>query len=73
MIQVVLNINSRKKWDDLKIILKAMDIDYLAGDAKLSERELTLLHQAEKDRKNGRVTAYTSHRNILGSYGPEVV
>ena len=66
MTQVVLNINSKKKWNALKTILEAMDIDYLAQEAKVSERELELLHQANNDRENGRVTTYTSHRDILG-------
>jgi hypothetical protein len=66
MTQVVLNINSKKKWNALKTILEAMDIDYLAQDTKLSETELKLLQQAENDKKNGRVTPYTSHRDILG-------
>ncbi len=66
MTQVVLNINSKKKWTALKTILEAMDIDYLAQDTKVSDQELALLRQAENDKENGRVTAYTSHRDILG-------
>lgn len=66
MTQVVLNINSKKKWNALKTILEAMDIDYLAQDTKVNEIELALLKRAESDKENGRVTAYTSHRDILG-------
>jgi hypothetical protein len=68
MTQVVLNINSKKKWTALKTILEAMDIDYLAQDKieKISDRELALLHKAENDKENGKMTAYTSHREILG-------
>jgi hypothetical protein len=66
MTQVVLNINSEKKWNALKTILEVMDIDYTTQDAKMSERELELLHQAENDNANGRVNAYTNHRGILG-------
>lgn len=68
MTQVVLNINSRKKWNALKPILDVMNIDYTTQDSieKISERELELLHQAENDKENGRLNAYTSHRVILG-------
>ena len=68
MTQVVLNISNKKKWNALKTVLEAMNIDYTAQDAteKLSERELDLLHSAEKDIANGSVTAYTNHRDILG-------
>jgi hypothetical protein len=31
-----------------------------------SDSELDLLHRAEKDKENGRVSIYTSHRGILG-------
>jgi hypothetical protein len=46
-----------------------MNIDYTAKDAieKISEKELKLLQRAENDKENGRVTAYTSHRDILSS------
>jgi hypothetical protein len=33
MTQIVININNRQKWNALKTILKAMDIDYTAQDA----------------------------------------
>ena len=68
MTQVVLNISSKKKWSALKTVLEAMNIDYTTQDAieKLSEKELDLLHHAENDKEDGRVTAYTSHREILG-------
>ncbi|MDB5030055.1 hypothetical protein [Mucilaginibacter sp.] len=33
---------------------------------KISEQELELLHRAENDKENGRLTTYTSHRDILG-------
>ena len=68
MTQIVLNISDKKKWDALKTILEVMKIDYTAKDAieKLSEQEHELLHRAENDKENGRVTAYTSHRDILG-------
>ena len=68
MTQVVLNINSKKKWDALKTVLKAMDIDYMAGDTtdKTSQREFALLHSAENDKEEGRLHAFTNHRDILG-------
>jgi hypothetical protein len=68
MTQVVLNINNKKKWNALKTILEVMNIDYTAKDAreKISEQELELLHRAENDKENGRLTTYTSHRDILG-------
>ena len=68
MTQVLLNINSKKKWDALKTVLEAMDIDYTTQVKKetLSEKELQLLHQAENDKQNGRLTPYTNHRDILG-------
>jgi hypothetical protein len=68
MTQVVLNINSKKKWNALKTVLEAMNIDYTTEIKKetLSEKELQLLHRAEKDKENGRLTTYTSHRDILG-------
>jgi len=68
MTQVVLNINSKKKWNALKTVLDAMDIEYLTQDTKekMSEKELELLQQAENDKENGRVTIYTNHREILG-------
>ena len=68
MTQVVLNINDKEKWTALKTILEVMKIDYTAKDAieKISEQELELLHKAESDKENDRVTAYTSHRDILG-------
>ena len=68
MTQVVLNINSKKKWNALKTVLEAMDIDYTTQVEKeaLSEKELQLLHRAENDKQNGRLTPYTSHRDILG-------
>jgi hypothetical protein len=68
MTQVVLNINSKKKWNALKTILEVMNIDYMTQDAieKISETELELLRQAENDKENGRVVPYTNHRDILG-------
>jgi len=68
MTQVVLNINSKKKWDALKTVLEAMDIDYITQVKKdiLGEKELQLMHQAENDKQNGRLTTYTNHRDILG-------
>jgi hypothetical protein len=66
MTQVVLNISSKKKWNALKTILEVMNIDYMTKDTKLSDRELELLHQAENDKENDRVSTYTSHRDILG-------
>ena len=68
MIQVVLNISNKKKWNALKTVLEAMNIDYTTKDAveEISERELELLHHAKNDKGNGRVAAYTSHRDILG-------
>ena len=68
MTQVVLNISSKKKWSALKAVLEAMNIDYTTQDAieKLSEKELDVLHRAGNDKENGRVTAYTNHREILG-------
>ena len=68
MTQVVLNINNKKKWNALKTILEVMNIDYTTKDAieKISEQELELLHRAENDKENGRLTTYTSHRDILG-------
>ena len=66
MTQVVLNINSKKKWNALKTILDVMNIDYMTQDTKMSERELELLHKAENDKENGKLNTYTSHRDILG-------
>ncbi|MFI5136474.1 MAG: hypothetical protein ACHQIM_01520 [Sphingobacteriales bacterium] len=66
MTQVVLNINSKKEWDALKPILEVMNIEYITQDAKMSEKEIKLLHRAEDDKENGRVHVYSSHRNILG-------
>jgi hypothetical protein len=39
MIQVILNIGSKKKWNALKAVLEAMNIDYIINDdvEKLSE------------------------------------
>lgn len=50
----------------LKPILEVMNIEYIIRDAKMSERELELMRNAEDDKENGRVHAYTSHRGILG-------
>ncbi|HEY4325365.1 MAG TPA: hypothetical protein VGN20_15305 [Mucilaginibacter sp.] len=68
MAQIVININNKKKWNALKTILEAMDINYVARDTAepLSERELDLLRRAENDKQNGRLTSYTSHRDVLG-------
>ena len=66
MTQVVLNIDNKKKWDALKTILEVMNIDYMTGDAKISEKELSLLQQAKSDIENDQLTTYTSHRDILG-------
>jgi hypothetical protein len=68
MTQVVLNINSKKKWNALKTILELMDIDYTTERSmeKLGETELGLLQSAENDRESGRLKTYTSHRDILG-------
>ena len=68
MIQVILNIGSKKKWNALKAVLEAMNIDYIINDdvEKLSEGEIDLLNNAESDKENGRLTVYTSHRDILG-------
>jgi hypothetical protein len=33
---------------------------------EMSDTELDLLHRAEDDKQNGRVSSYTSHRGILG-------
>jgi len=45
-----------------------MDIDYITQVKKdiLGEKELQLIHQAENDKQNGRLTTYTNHRDILG-------
>jgi hypothetical protein len=45
-----------------------MNIDYKAEDPmkKLSETELDLLHRAEHDKENGRVTPFISNRDVLG-------
>ncbi|HEY8781850.1 MAG TPA: hypothetical protein VIM16_09565 [Mucilaginibacter sp.] len=66
MTQVVLNINSKKKWNAIKTILEAMNIDYMTQETKMNERELELLRQAENDKENGSVNTYTNHRDILG-------
>jgi len=66
MTQVVLNINSKKEWDALKPILEVLNIDYITQDAKMDERELELLQQAENDKENGRVYTYNGHRDMLG-------
>ena len=68
MTQVVLNIDNKKKWNALKTVLEAMNIDYLTKDTtgKISESELELLHRAENDKASGKVTTYTNHRDILG-------
>jgi len=67
MTQVILNISNKKKWNALKTVLEAMDIEYITPDAApLSEKELGLLRAAEDDKKHGRLTAYTNHRDILG-------
>jgi len=68
MTQVVLNISSKKKWNALKAVLEDMNIDYTTQDAieKLSEKEVDLLHRANDDKGNDRVTVYTNHREILG-------
>ena len=68
MTQVVLNINSKKKWNALKTILDVMNIEYLTQDSmeKMSEIELELLHKAENDKENGRLNTYINHRDILG-------
>ena len=65
MTQVVLNINSKKEWDALKPILEVMNIEYITQDVKMGEKELELLRQAEDDKENGRLYAYTNHRDIL--------
>jgi hypothetical protein len=68
MAQIVINVTNKKKWNALKTILEAMDINYTAQDTteKLTERESDLLRRAENDKENGRLTSYTSHRDILG-------
>jgi len=66
MTQVVLNINSEKEWDALKPVLERMNIEYIAQDAKMGDRELELFRQAGDDKENGRVYPYTNHRDILG-------
>ena len=68
MTQAVLNISDKKQWNALKTVLDAMNIDYIMqGTAeKLSDGELALLHRAESDKESGRLTTYTSHRDILG-------
>jgi len=68
MTQVVLNINSKKKWNALKTILEVMSIDYTTQNTaeKMSKLELELLHRAESDKESGRVSFYTNHRDILG-------
>ena len=68
MTQVVLNISNKKKWNALKTVLEAMNIDYTTQEAieKLSEKELSLFNLAEADKENGRLTTYASNRDILG-------
>ena len=68
MTQVVLNISSKKKWNALKSVLEAMEIDYSANEtsAESDERELQLLRMAQNDVQEGRVSVYTNHRAILG-------
>jgi hypothetical protein len=70
MTQVVLNISNKKKWNALKTILEAMDIDYTTHNTaeKVSGQEVELLKRAEDDKANGRVTIYTSYRDILGRH-----
>jgi len=74
MTQVVLNINSKEKWNALKDILETMNIDYTAQDniEAMNERELELLTQAKDDVENGKAHRYTSHRAMLGrdNYAP---
>ena len=68
MTQVILNINSKKKWNALKTILEVMSIDYTTQDAteKISEKELELLRHAIDDKESNRLHIYTNHRDILG-------
>ncbi len=68
MIQVVLNISNKKKWNALKTVLETMNIDYITQGAaqKLREKELGLLNRAKSDKENGRLTSYINHRDILG-------
>ncbi len=68
MTQVVLNIDSKKKWDLLKAVLESMNIDYTTHvpAEKISDREIELLEKAKQDIEDGRVSIYTNHRNILG-------
>jgi len=66
MTQVVLNIDNKKKWNALKTVLKAMNIEYSTQDTEqISEAELELFRRAENDKENGKVNIYTSHRDIL--------
>ena len=66
MTQVVLNIDNKKKWNALKTVLKAMNIEYSTQDTEqISEAELELFRRAENDKENGKVSIYTSHRDIL--------
>jgi hypothetical protein len=68
MMQVILNISSKKKWNALKTILDLMNIDYITQGSigKISEKETELLLLADNDKETGRVNAYTSHRDIIG-------
>ena len=70
MIQVVLNISNKKKWNALKNVLEAMNIDYIVRDTleKLSEKEFELLRNAESDEETGRLYPYTNHRDILNRH-----
>jgi hypothetical protein len=74
MTQVVLNINSKEKWNALKDILETMNIDYTAQDnmEAMNEKELELLTHAKNDDENGKVHRFISHRAILGrdNYAP---
>ncbi len=66
--RIVLNIDSKKKWNVLKTILEAMNIDYTAHvpAEKFRDKEIEILMRAEQNIEDDRVHIYTSHRDILG-------
>jgi hypothetical protein len=68
MTQVILNINSGKKWETIEPILDAMEIAYeIVNDKKkISDKELTLLNRANEDIESGRLKTYANSREILG-------
>ncbi len=67
MIQVILHVNNKKKWNILKLILDVVNIQYDMLDSmrKVNEKELELIRHAENDKENRMVCTYTSHCDIL--------